>query len=239
MSFGKFLSRLCRRKALRRRPAVRPKARKLEVEYLEERLVPADTRFAVIGDFGQAGQPEKDVASLVKSWSPDFVITTGDNNYPDGTAATIDANVGQYYHDFIGSYKGTYGAGSATNRFFPTLGNHDWHTAGAQPYLDYFTLPGNERYYDYVQGPVHFFVIDGDGNEPDGTSPTSVQGQWLKSHLATATEPWKVVYEHFPPYSSGTEHGSSTWMQWPYKDWGANIVMSGTSTTTSAWPRTA
>ena len=30
------------------------------------------------------------------------------------------------------------------------------------------TLPGNERYYDFVQGPVHFFVIDSDQNEPDG-----------------------------------------------------------------------
>ena len=24
------------------------------------------------------------------------------------------------------------------------------------PYLDYFTLPGNERYYDFTWGPVHF-----------------------------------------------------------------------------------
>src|SRR4051812_31352347 len=107
MSLGKFLSRLWQRKDLRRRPAARRAAPRLGVEYLEERLVPADTRFAVIGDFGQAGQPEKDVASLVKSWSPDFVIPPGDNNSPDGTAATLDANVGQYYHDFIGNYKGT------------------------------------------------------------------------------------------------------------------------------------
>ena len=34
------------------------------------------TRFAVIGDYGSAGQAEADVSSLVKSWNPDFVITT-------------------------------------------------------------------------------------------------------------------------------------------------------------------
>ena len=54
------------------------------------------TRFAVIGDFGLAGQPEADVAALVKSWEPDLIITTGDNNYPDGEAETIDDNIGQY-----------------------------------------------------------------------------------------------------------------------------------------------
>ncbi len=61
--------------------------------------------FAVIGDFGQAGPDEAAVATLVKSWQPDFVATVGDNNYPDGEASTIDANIGQYYHEFIFPYK--------------------------------------------------------------------------------------------------------------------------------------
>lgn len=42
---------------------------------------------------------------------------------------------------------GNYGEGALTNRFFPCLGNHDWSTPGAQPYLDYFELPCNERFY--------------------------------------------------------------------------------------------
>ena len=83
------------------------------------------TRFAVIGDFGLAGQPEADVASLVKSWEPELIITTGDNNYPDGEAETIDDNIGQYYQAFIYPYHGAYGPGAEVNRFFPTLGNHD------------------------------------------------------------------------------------------------------------------
>ena len=52
---------------------------------------------AVIGDFGDAGQPEADVAALVDSWQVDYVLTTGDNNYPNGEASTLDANIGQYY----------------------------------------------------------------------------------------------------------------------------------------------
>ena len=82
-------------------------------------------RFGVIGDFGSGSTSERDVANLVKSWSPDFIITVGDNNYPDGAASTIDGNIGQFYHSFIYPYSGSYGAGAATNRFFPSLGNHD------------------------------------------------------------------------------------------------------------------
>jgi tartrate-resistant acid phosphatase type 5 len=183
-------------------------------------------RFAVIGDYGSAGQPEQDVSTLVKSWNPDFMITTGDNNYPDGAAWTIDQNIGQYYHDFIYPYLGSYGAGATENRFFPSLGNHDWVTSGAQPYLDYFTLPGNERYYEFSWGPLDLFAIDSDVSEPDGTSSTSTQAAWLQSRLAASTAPWKLVYMHHPPYSSGP-HGSTARMQWPYGSWGADAVMAG------------
>jgi subtilisin-like proprotein convertase family protein len=190
-------------------------------------LVTDPIKFAVIGDFGDNSTGEAQVASLVQSWAPEFVITLGDNNYENGAASTIDANIGQFYHSFIYPYTGSYGAGATQNRFFPALGNHDWVTTGATPYLNYFQLPGNERYYDFVRGPVHFFAVDSDTHEPDGTSPTSVQGTWLKNALAAATEPWKIVYFHHSPFSSGTENGSSTWMQWPFQQWGATAVLSG------------
>src|SRR5512137_148079 len=49
---------------------------------------PPSLRFAVIGDFGDGGQAEADVAGLVHGWSPDIIITVGDNNYPSGAADT-------------------------------------------------------------------------------------------------------------------------------------------------------
>jgi len=188
--------------------------------------VNSTVRFAVIGDYGSAGQTLTEVANLIKSWQPDFIITTGDNNYPDGTAATIDQNIGQYFQKFIFPYKGSYGSGGDQNRFFPSLGNHDWNTTGAAPYLDYFTLPNNERYYDFTWGPVHLFAIDSDSDEPDGNSSNSVQANWLKSRLQSSTSPWKIVYMHHPPYSSA-RHGSSTIMQWPFSEWGATAVLAG------------
>jgi len=183
-------------------------------------------RFAVIGDYGSEGNALRSVAEQIDSWQVDFIITTGDNNYPDGTASTIDANIGQYFHDYIAPYKGNYGSGADSNRFFPCLGNHDWRAENAQPYLDYFELPGNERYYDFVRGPVHFFVIDSDSHEPDGTSAQSVQAQWLKEQLAMSISPWNVVYMHHPPYSS-SKHGSNEALQWPFKEWGASVVLAG------------
>ncbi len=183
-------------------------------------------RLAVIGDYGLAGEPEGRVAALVKGWQPDYVLTVGDNNYPDGAAATIDENIGQYYQEYIGSYQGDYGSGALENRFFPALGNHDLDSAQGQPYLDYFNLPGNERYYDVVLGPVHVFVLNSDSREPDGVGLSSTQAAWLRTALFASSAPWKLVISHAPPYSSGV-HGSTDYMQWPFAEWGATAVLSG------------
>jgi tartrate-resistant acid phosphatase type 5 len=193
---------------------------------MADRVSSNSVRFAVIGDYGLPGQAAQDVANLVAGWNPDFIITTGDNNYPAGEASTIDRNVGQYYSRFIAPYKGAYGPGAVVNRFFPALGNHDLATAGARPYLEYFTLPGNGRYYDFTWGPVHLFALNSDPREPDGVSAGSPQAQWLRSRLSASQARLNVVYMHHPPYSSG-RHGSSVWMQWPYGEWGAQVVLAG------------
>jgi hypothetical protein len=183
-------------------------------------------RFAAIGDYGFAGPAERDVATLVKSWNPDFILTLGDNNYELGDSTTIDHNIGQYYHEFIYNYKGRYGPKAFSERFFPALGNHDYYTRNGQAYRDYFTLPGNGRYYDFVRGNVHFFALNSDPAEPDGIGSGSVQGRWLQAALAASTARWNVVYLHHAPYSSGP-HGSTHALQWPFEAWGASVVLAG------------
>lgn len=202
------------------------------VQAMEMTSKTATLRFAIIGDFGVDNSKEAAVALLVKSWNPEFVVTVGDNNYL-GAASAIDRAIGKYYRDYIAPYQGTYGSGSSSgNRFYPALGNHDWESLSCSngvcqgPYFDYFTLPGNERYYDFVQGPVHFFLIDSDAHEPDGISATSAQAAWLRARLAASTAPWKLVILHHPPYSSGPA-GSTKAMQWPFKSWGADVVLAG------------
>jgi len=186
------------------------------------------TEFAVVGDFGKAGETAETVAALVKSWNPSFIVTTGDNNYPDGGSDTIDVNIGQYYSDFIQDYIGNYGKGAIEQRFFPTMGNHDWDAPdGATPYLDYFHLPHNERYYTVLRHPVHLFILDSDSREPDGNISGSTQGEWLKNELNRSSAPWKIIFLHHPPYSSSDRHGSTPESQWPFRAWGASLVVSG------------
>ena len=191
-------------------------------------------RFACIGDYGTYTWAALSVTDLVGAWNPDFIVTTGDNSYDN---VHIDDNIGMFYSNYIGSYRGSWGNGSSTNRFFPTLGDHDWIDGGGiDAYLAYFTLPGagipssntsgNERYYDFVRGPVHFFMIDSPDYEPDGTASASIQARWLRDQLRASRSPWKIVLLHDAPYSSG-RYGSRVAMQWPFQDWGASAVIGG------------
>jgi hypothetical protein len=183
----------------------------------------AETRFAAFGDYGKGSG---EVAALVNTLKVDFIITVGDNSYGSDP---IDDQVGLNYSDYIGNYRGSYGDGSATNRFFPSLGNHEYDGdgGGVGAYLNYFTLPGNERYYDFVIGPVHFFALNSNVEEPDGNSETSVQAHWLQAGLAASNSLYDIVYFHHAPLSSGNDHGSSAFMQWPFDEWGATAVISG------------
>jgi tartrate-resistant acid phosphatase type 5 len=184
----------------------------------------AATRFAVIGDYGADTPNALAVANLVKQQlEPEFVVTVGDNNY--GGPADIDRNIGRYYHEFIGNYKGEFGAGAGSNRFFPAIGNHDHDPDGGyEAYLNYFTLPGNGRYYEVRHGPVHLFFLNSDLHEPDGTSSDSAQANWLSTQMASSTAPWRLVVLHHAPYSSSYPTPS---MRWPFGEWGAHAVLAG------------
>jgi len=184
--------------------------------------------FAVIGDYGYHSDNEKEVAELVKSWNPDFIITTGDNNYFEGKSSTLKENISDYYADYIYNFDALpdYRCnGKAfvekTNRFFPSPGNHDANTNDhIIPYLNFFTLPGNERYYSFIWGPVSFFSLN---SLPDDVADQKV---WLKKQLEQSVTPFNIVYFHHSPYSPG-QHGNCEKMQWNFKEMGADAVLTG------------
>lgn len=194
------------------------------------------TTFAVIGDFGSGDSNETAVANLVKSWNPQFVVTTGDDRY--GTT-NFDLTVGRDYCNFIaGAQSGINcdGNRSSMNSFFPSTGNHEYTDGGGiNEYLAYFDLPGagvqssgtsgSEKYYDFIQGPIHFFVIDSYDATVNGT--LDVQKIWLQNQMTASTSIWKIVYFHHPPYSSSSSHGSTVAMRWPFAEWGADAVLNG------------
>jgi len=184
--------------------------------------------FAVIGDYGDGSKYAGRVSRLVNSWNPDFVATVGDNNYlkRPGDAVDLDAHIGRFYSRYIYNYKGKYGQGSPVGRFFPAPGHGDWDIGNLEPYLDYFDLPGNERYYDFTWGPVHIFMLDTDEREPDGATMDSLQAMWLKKGLANATSPWKLVLGQHAPYTSHRV-ADIVRMRWPFAAWGADAAIFG------------
>ena len=203
----------------------------------------SSTVFAVIGDFGTGDRHEAAVARLVASWHPAFIVATGDDYYKVAGAKGSEQylrSIGDFYGPWLAdvpSYHRRRVGTAPVNAFFPVLGNHDYTDAKPGPwaYLTYFNLPGsgfvnssgNERYYDFTEGPIHFFMLDSNPEEPDGTSANSVQAHWLQHALASSESSWNVVVDHHPPYSSCNVHHSTGFMQWPFAQWGADVVLSG------------
>jgi|GEM_PF-2977229 len=237
---------------------------------LNANLYSQTARFAIIADYGLdhtynispylQDSGDYKVSELVKGWQTDtnyFIITVGDNNYPNGELDGMDNNIGKFYHAYIRpritglhSYSGGPGPNVNHNRFFPAMGNHEFynHIGGGGdpcntlgcPYYMYFPIsvfknagPGEERYYDYLQGNIRFFVINsglGDSYcptcEPDGLDSNSNQAIWLRNGLDTSTARWNIVYFHHPPYFSSDLNvlDELSMFRWPFKRWGADIV---------------
>ena len=180
--------------------------------------------FAVIGNAGASVSGNQDgyngtnasaVADLVKGFSPEFIITTGDNSMSASGGITsgvtqYDTNIGQHYSDYIFPYGSsslhgyTSTATSYTgNMFFPAIGDRDLTdvygttNAGLGTWKSYFTLPGNEEYYTFEKGVVKFFCIfsnltNGTAgslplyNDKLGNAIGSGQHEWLSRELANS-----------------------------------------------------
>ncbi len=121
---------------------------------------------------------------------------------------------------------------------FPSLGNHEYVTNQGQPYLDNFYLPANnpagtERYYSFDWGPVHFVALDSNcaiGLASPDRCTLAAQKSWVAQDLAATRQPWKVVFFHHPPWSSG-EHGSQLTMRREFgplfEQYGVDLVLTG------------
>jgi predicted MPP superfamily phosphohydrolase len=177
-------------------------------------------RFALIGDWGTGDDDQVRIARQMFSahqQSPlDFVISVGDNIYPNGS--------GHYF----GKHFEVPFASLLKDRvnFYTVLGNHDVR-AGRQDQCQYplFNM-GGTPYYRLQRGDglTEFFMLD-------STDFDQRQVAWLENSLRDSKAKWKIAVFHHPIYSSGKMHGSDLRLRKQLESllahYGVNIALSG------------
>jgi alkaline phosphatase len=150
------------------------------------------------------------------------VFTLGDNAYPDGTRQQFR----DCYDPTWGNYK---------KRTRPTAGNHDYNTAGAKPYFNYFRWRAGRPtgYYSYDRGSWHIVVLNSNCKEVGGCGKRSAQGRWLRRDLAQNPTKCTLAYFHHPLFASGTPTATSAS---PVSPPAAHVLRQGASAS-SSWGR--
>ncbi len=182
--------------------------------------------FLVIGDWGRGGEfHQKDVADKMGEEATKnhaiFILSMGDNFYPDGVISTADPQWNKSFEDIYTAY-------SLNVPWYTAFGNHDYR-GSIQAQLDYSKVSRRwrtkERYYSFERAIPNstekaiFIVID--TNPFDGSLDRSshsdlskqngtLQLAWLDSTLANTTATWKIVIGHHPLYTTGVRRGKMT-----------------------------
>lgn len=126
------------------------------------------------------------------------VFTAGDNAYESGAAA-----------EFANCYDPTWGRHK--NRTRPSLGDHEYITAGASGYFGYFGAragASGKGYYSYDRGRWHIVVLNSNCGEVGGCSTGSAQLRWLQRDLIRNPAACTIAYWHQARFSSGSVHGN-------------------------------
>ncbi len=147
-------------------------------------------RFVAFGDSGTGGSDQRAVFEVMREVPQDLIVHVGDIAYSAGTIDELEDRTFAIYAPLLRSVP-----------IYAVAGNHEHVTDDAAPFRAAFALPGNERWYSFDWGPIHFAGLDTEESLDE-------QAAWLDADLAATDRPWKIVFSHEPPYSSG-EHGSS------------------------------
>jgi acid phosphatase len=153
---------------------------------------PGRVRFLAVADTGSGNSHQRAVgaqmAAVHRQRPVDLVVLGGDNIYPSGDMALINATFLRPYAELL----------AARVPFHAVLGNHDIRTANGDPQVAYRPFGMRGRYYNLRRGDLELFMLDTNGN-----ADWAGQLRWLRSVLGSSTAPWKVVVGHHPIYSSG------------------------------------
>jgi acid phosphatase type 7 len=171
--------------------------------YLPRTAAPtSDPVLVGAGDIADcSGSGDEATAKLVGRISG-TVYTLGDNAYESGTAS-----------EFRKCYDPTWGRYEGRTR--PSGGNHDYYTADASGYFDYFGSAAGDPskgYYSYDLGEWHIVSLNSNCEYVGGCGKHSPMVSWLKRDLASHPKPCTLAYWHDPLFSSGY-HGSDPKMK--------------------------
>lgn len=134
----------------------------------------------------------------------DAVFTLGDNAYTSGST-------GQWTNCFTPSWGDP--NKSIMKNIKPSPGNHEYYTAGADPYYQYFGKNAGDvgkGYYSYDIGEWHAVVLNSEiivNSSVFNEEARKAQYDWLAQDLKANTKECTLAYWHHPRFSSGS-HGS-------------------------------
>lgn len=163
------------------------------------------------GDISSCGQNNDEATAKLLDDISGTVFTTGDNAYNSGT-----------YTEYVNCYDPTWGRHKSRTQ--PVPGNHEYNTAGAAGYFQYFN--NIDPYYAYDLGTWRVYAL----NSEIDASASSPQVAWLQADLAAHPNLCVLAYWHKPRWTSGSSHGSNSSMQTMWQvlyDAGAELVLNG------------
>jgi len=170
-----------------------------------------------IADCANLAGAEATAALLAKI--PGTVMAVGDLAYPDGTPENFAC------------YDKTWGREKARTR--PAVGNHEFHSAGATYYFQYFgdaAGDSSKGYYSYELGTWHIVVLNSECIQVGGCGAGSAQEKWLREDLKAHPVQCTLAYFHKPLFSSGGAHGDDLTVKplWgALYEAGADVVVNG------------
>ena len=165
------------------------------------------------GDIGDCNTRGAELTAQLLDRTPGTVFTAGDNAYPAGTAQ----NLRDCYHPTWGRHLG---------RTRPAPGNHEYESAGAGPYFQYFgdrAGPPGLGYYSYTLGNWRVLSL----NSEVGIDAGSAQLVWLRNELSSNPAACALAYFHKPLFSSGF-HGNQSQMREMWRvlyEFGVDVVV--------------
>ncbi len=138
--------------------------------------------------------------------NPDFIISTGDNIYPDGVTSEDDVR-------FDDAWRDVYTGDNIVDLvWYISVGNHDHGDDDRELYQVVFgdneprwhfpALYYHETFLTPDGATLEIFCIDTQSMRHE-KHEIEQQYEWLEDSLATSTADWKIVFGHHPALTTG------------------------------------